>query len=93
MLADEFPEHEALSPTTTGHSSAVFYLDTDEVDRLWTVALDHGATPLRPIADWFNGKRDGQFIDPFGHRWGISQHLKDVPRHEIDRAAAAMFSG
>jgi hypothetical protein len=29
--------------------------------------------------------------NPFGHRWGIVQHLRDVPAEEINTAAAAMF--
>ena len=37
--------------------------------------------------------RHGQVIDPFGHRWGISQHLRDVPPEEVTRAAAAVFGG
>ena len=43
--------------------------------------------------DMFWGDRHGQLIDPFGHRWGISQHLRDVPPEEVIRAAAAMFGG
>ena len=39
MVADEFPEHHALSPKTTGVTSAVFYLQTDDVDELWARAL------------------------------------------------------
>ena len=93
VLADEFPEHDALSPTTTGHSSAVFYLETDDVDALWARAVAHGAKPLRPVADWFTGERDGQIVDPFGHRWGLTQHLRDVPRDEVTRAAAEAFAG
>jgi PhnB protein len=30
-------------------------------------------------------------VDPFGHRWGLSQHLRDVPDDEIARAAAEAF--
>lgn len=93
MLADEFPEHRALSPRTTGGSSAVFYLDTTDVDALWARAVEHGAEVLRPITDWFTGERDGQIVDPFGHRWGLSQHLRDVPREEVSRAAAEFFGG
>src|SRR5215203_7244649 len=52
VLADEFPEHDALSPTTTGVTSAVFYLETDDVDTLWARAVDNGAEVLRPLADW-----------------------------------------
>lgn len=91
VLADEFPEHGALSPKTTGCTSAVFYLDTDDVDALWTRALDNGAEVSRPLADWFTGDRDGHIVDPFGHRWGLSQHLRDVPRDTVSRAAAEAF--
>jgi PhnB protein len=93
MLSDEFPEHRALSPRTTGGSSAVFYLDTTDVDALWARAAEHGADVLRPLTDWFTGERDGQIVDPFGHRWGLSQHLRDVPREEVSRAAADFFGG
>jgi PhnB protein len=92
VLADEFPEHDARSPKATGCSSAVFYLDVDDVDLVWERALAHGAAVLRPLADWFTGERDGQIVDPFGHRWGLTQHLRDVPHDEIERAAAAVFT-
>lgn len=92
VLADEFPEHGARSPKTTG-SSVVFYIQTDDVDADFERAVANGAVVLRPLADWFNGQRDGQIIDPFGHRWGLTQHVRDVPREEIERAAAAVFGG
>jgi PhnB protein len=93
VLADEFPEHDALSPKTTGASSAVFYLATDDVDALVARAVAAGAQLTRAAADWFTGDRDAQIIDPFGHRWGLTQHVRDVPRDEIERAAVKAFSG
>ena len=36
---------------------------------------------------------DGEIFDPFGHRWGLAQHLRDVPAEEIRAAAAAIFGG
>jgi hypothetical protein len=30
--------------------------------------------------------------DPFGHRWNVSQHLRDVPQDEIVAAAARLFT-
>jgi PhnB protein len=92
MVADEFPEHDAHSPRTTGCTSAVFYLDTTDVDALWARALEYGADVLRPLADWFTGERDGQMVDPFGHRWGLSQHVRDVPMEDVSRAAAQFFA-
>ena len=49
-------------------------------------------------ADWyvddaFWGERFGQIIDPFGHRWGLAQHLRDVSPDEVERAAAEAFGG
>jgi PhnB protein len=32
-------------------------------------------------------------IDPFGHKWALAQHFRDVPAEEIRTAAAAMFGG
>jgi PhnB protein len=93
VLADEFPEHEALSPKNTGGSSAVFYLATDDVDALVARAVAAGAQLTRATADWFTGERDAQITDPFGHRWGLTQHFRDVPRDEIERAAIEAFSG
>jgi PhnB protein len=92
VLADEFPEHEALSPKTTGVSSAVFYLATDDVDGLVVRAVAAGAELTRAVADWFTGERDAQITDPFGHRWGLTQHIRDVARDEIERAAIEAFS-
>src|SRR5438034_4325023 len=93
MVADEFPEHHALSPKTTGVTSAVFYVQTDDVDALWARALANGAEVLRPLADSFWGEREGQVVDPFGHRWGLSQHVRDVPIEEMSRLAADVFGG
>jgi PhnB protein len=45
----------------------------------------------RPLADTFWGEREGQITDPFGHRWGLSQHVRDVPLAEMSRAAAEVF--
>ena len=92
VLADEFPEHGATSPTT-GASSAVFYLETDDVDALVARSVAAGALVTRAAADWFTGERDAQITDPFGHRWGLTQHVRDVPFDEIERAAIEAFSG
>ena len=91
MVADEFPEHAALSPATTGCTSAVLYLDVVDVDDVWRRAVEAGATVLRPLADAFWGDRDGQIIDPFGHRWGLSQHVRDVSLEEMSELAAQVF--
>jgi PhnB protein len=93
MVADEFPEHDALSPATTGCTSAVLCLQASDVDAVWARALDAGADVARPLAETFWGEREGQVVDPFGHRWGLSQHVRDVSLEEMSRAAAEVLSG
>jgi PhnB protein len=93
MLADEFPEMGVLSPLTIGGTATVFHLQTDDVDSLWQRAVDAGAEALQPPADAFWGERYGQITDPFGHRRGLAQKVRNVSREEVARAAAEMFGG
>src|ERR1700753_2149428 len=62
-----------------------------DAEAVWRRALDAGATEFEPLHDAFWGDRTGQFIDPFGHRWAVDQHLRDVPPAEVARLAAAAF--
>jgi PhnB protein len=91
MVADEFPEMGIVSPQTLGGTPTVLNLLTEDVDALWRRAVEAGAEVLHPLQDAFWGDRHGQLTDPFGHRWGLAQHLRDVPPEEIARAAAEAF--
>jgi PhnB protein len=91
MIADEFPEMGVCSPQTIGGTSTVLTLHTEDAEALLRRAVDAGAEVLHPLQDQFWGERHGQLTDPYGHRWGIAQHLRDVPHEEIVRAAAAAF--
>jgi PhnB protein len=93
MLADEFPEMGVLSPLTLGGTYGALDIATEDAEALWDRAVAAGARVYQPLQDMFWGDRHGQVIDPFGHRWGISQHLRDVLPQEVTRAAAAMFGG
>jgi PhnB protein len=93
MVADEFPELGIRSPQTVGGTSTVLNVYTEDVDALWKRAVEAGAEVLHPLRDQFWGDRHGQLTDPFGHRWGLAQHLRDVPPEEIVRAAAEAFGG
>ena len=92
MLADEFPEHGAIAPTLGAASALAFYLSFADVDAVWRRALDAGAEVHRALEDTAFGERDGQIVDPFGYRWGLTQHLRDVTPDEMSRAAVAMFT-
>jgi len=93
MLADEFPEMDVLSPLSVGGTATVLHFSTDDADAVWQRALEGGAEVRQPLQDAFWGERYGQITDPFGHRWGIAQHLRDVPREDLEWAVSEAFGG
>jgi PhnB protein len=93
MLADEFEELGVLSPLSIGGTATVLHLASDDVDALWERAVGAGAEVRQPLADAFWGERYGQITDPFGHRWGLAQRIRDVPPEEMTAAARALFGG
>jgi PhnB protein len=90
-IADEFPGMGIVSPLTLGGTYGALHLAVDDADAVWQRAMDAGATVFEPLHEAFWGDRTGQFIDPFGHRWAIDQHVRDVPHDEVTRLAAAAF--
>jgi hypothetical protein len=42
-----------------------------------------GAKPVMPLADMFWGDRYGQLDDPFGHRWSIATHKRDMTPQQM----------
>jgi PhnB protein len=91
-LADEFPEMGVLAPPSIGGTPVVLALDVADAEAVFAQAVAAGAAIHQPLADMFWGDRHGQLEDPFGHRWSIGQHLRDVPRDELAAAAAQAFS-
>ena len=90
-LADEFPEMGVLAPPALGGTPVVLGLEVDDAEAWFGRAVAAGAQIRQPLADMFWGDRHGQLEDPFGHRWNVSQHLRDVPQDEIVAAAAQAF--
>ena len=90
MLSDEFPDLGIRAPKTIGGTPVTISLYVENVDDVFTRAVEAGATALRPITDQFYGDRTGQFEDPFGHRWSVATRIEDLSPEEIaERAAAA----
>ena len=87
MLADEISEMKNLSPETLGGSSGGIFLYVEDVDKTFNQAVAEGAKILYPVEDQFWGDRHGSVEDPFGHRWSISTHVKDLGPEEMKKAA------
>jgi PhnB protein len=91
-LADEFPELGVLAPPSIGGTAVVLALQVPDAKAAFARAVTAGAQVRQPLAEVFWGELHGQLEDPFGHRWNISQHLRDVPHDEVVAAAARAFA-
>jgi PhnB protein len=91
-IADEFPDMGVLAPPSVGGTAVVLSLEVADADAIFAQALTAGATVRQPVQEMFWGDRHGQLEDPFGHRWNVSQHVRDVPHDEVVAAAAELFS-
>jgi PhnB protein len=90
-LADEFPELDVLAPPSIGGTAVVLALEVADAEAAFSSAVAAGAEVRQPLQEAFWGDLHGQLEDPFGHRWNISQHLRDVPHDEVVAAAARAF--
>jgi PhnB protein len=92
FLADEFPEHGSVSPQALNGSPVTIHLWSEDVDSLFQRAQAAGAQVAMPLEEAFWGDRYGIVMDPYGHRWSMSTHVKDVTPEEMQQAQKA-FSG
>jgi len=86
MLSDEFPEFGSLSPESGGTPSMGLHIYIENVDQAFERAVKAGAKVEMPVADQFWGDRYGRLKDPFGHKWSIATHTKDMSADEMKRA-------
>jgi uncharacterized glyoxalase superfamily protein PhnB len=85
MLSDEYPDFGAVGPDTIGGTAVTLHLATTSVDDDLVCARRAGATVLRAAADQSFGERTALVLDPFGHRWMLSQRIEAVTPEEMQR--------
>jgi PhnB protein len=90
MLADENPQMGFRSPQSLGGSGIGLMVYVDDVDRVFTRALEAGAKAHQEVKNQFYGDRSGTLIDPFGHWWTVATHVEDVSPEEMQRRMAEM---
>ena len=91
MLSDEMPGMGGNpSPSSLGASTCGLMIYTDDCDAAFKRAVDAGATVKMPPTDMFWGDRHAGVVDPFGHSWSFSTHIKDVSPQEMQAAMASM---
>ena len=88
MLTDEFPEMGGFGPKSLRGSPVVIHLYVENVDAVVKQAVKAGAKITMPVADMFWGDRYAQLEDPFGHRWSVATHTRDLTPQEIQEEMA-----
>jgi len=84
MMGDEFPEFGSLSPESPGGGASMgLHIYLEDVDAAFDRAVAAGAKIEMPVADQFWGDRYGRLKDPFGHRWSIATHTKDLSMDDM----------
>jgi PhnB protein len=86
MLSDEFPDFGAVSPLSSGGAGMGLHIYVDNVDGAFDRAVKAGAQVEMPVSDQFWGDRYGKLKDPFGHKWSIATHTKDMSQDEMKHA-------
>ena len=90
MLVDENPRYGMLGPKALKGSPVTIHLYVKDVDGTVAQAVSAGAKVTMPVADMFWGDRYGQLEDPFGHRWSVATHVRDLSAEEMREGMAKM---
>ena len=93
FLATAFDEIGLTSPRNLSavHGQVMVYVD--DVDEHYEKAKAAGAEITEEISDQFYGDRSYRTVDPEGHQWVFTQHIRDVTPEELEAAVAAMAEG
>lgn len=73
-------------------SQSSMWLYVPDVDAAFKRAVDAGAAVRMPPADMFWGDRMGAVSDPFGQKWTLATHIKDMTPEEMKAAQDAMVA-
>jgi PhnB protein len=86
FVNDTFPEMGG------GQSSSTMWLYVPDCDAQFNRAIEAGARQTMPVMEMFWGDRMGQVVDPFGQKWTIATHVKDMTPEEMKAAEEAFVA-
>ena len=97
FLVDDFPEFskdgKSSSPKALGGTSVTINRYVDNCDQSFNKAIDAGATSVMEPEDAFWGDRYAVVTDPFGHKWSLAHHVRDVSENDLQAAMKEAFTG
>jgi PhnB protein len=84
MLSDAYPEIGVVAANSSAGSSCALHVEVPDCDAAHERAVANGATSMAAPADQPHGSRNATILDPFGHRWMLSQPVRAMSYAEID---------
>jgi PhnB protein len=91
-LGAAIPEYQLEAPDPDRPVQVAITVFGPNVDERYEQAVAAGATPLSEPADQFHGDRTAAVRCPFGHKWILATHLRDVSQEEQQRLLTEMMS-
>jgi PhnB protein len=95
FLNDDFPEFcegKPQSPKALGGTPVTIHRYVEDCDAAIRRAHAAGATVTMPPMDAFWGDRYGMVTDPFGHRWSLATHVRDLTPQQIAEGMQEAFA-
>ena len=95
FLVDDFPEYcggKSSTPKALTGTPVTIHRYVENCDAAIERAQKAGATVQMPPMDMFWGDRYGVIVDPFGHKWSLATHLKDMTPDETQAAMKQAFA-
>lgn len=92
-LSDPMPEVGLAAPGPQAPVASSLLLWVPDVDATVARAVELGARLVTEVQDQFHGDRTGVIRDPFGHRWIIGTHQRDMTEAEMQAAMETWMAG
>lgn len=91
FLVDEIPQWGSVSPRSLKGTPVSIHLYVEDADAAQAKAVAAGAKEIMPVQEMFWGDRYGLVEDPYGHRWSVATHVRDLNAEQIQEAARQMM--
>jgi uncharacterized glyoxalase superfamily protein PhnB len=95
FLVDDFPEYcggKSSTPIALEGTPVTMHRYVENCDAAIERAQKAGATVQMPPMDMFWGDRYGVIVDPYGHKWSLATHQKDMTPNEMMAGMNEAFS-
>jgi uncharacterized glyoxalase superfamily protein PhnB len=92
MLGEENIQMGNPSPLSLNGTPVSLYVYVKNADKVFDQAVQAGATATAPVIEQFWGDRAGMVTDPYGHKWWLATHTKDLSPKAMKQAADEFFA-